>query len=150
MKKKIKLKDMTKEQWKRFKKNDCYNNIVECKNCPLKYINCSYSDKDKELWIYHKNLYSDKLLDYEIEIEEPDILSKAEKEYLSAVIKPFRDRVIFIKKVKCANNNYFISIKISSELSQSGEERIYFPFFQNDMYKRMESNKDYTLEDLDL
>lgn len=147
MKRKIKLRDMTKEQWERFKKNDCYNNIMECENCPLKYVNCSYSDEDKELWIDNKDLYSDKLLDYEVEIEE-NILNEKEKEYLRAVIKPFRDRVSSIKKVEI-NDKYFISIKIQSKFTLS-KEPIDLPMFNNDMYKGMESNKNYTLEDLDL
>ncbi len=149
MKKIIKLRDMTKEQWERFKKNDCYNNIMECENCPLKYVNCSYSDEDKELWINHKDLYSDKLLDYEVEIEE-NILNEKEKEYLSYVIKPFRNRVFNIKKVECSNNSYFINIKVISKLFPSIKENICLPFFQNEIYKGMESDKDYTLEDLDL
>lgn len=148
MKRKIKLRDLTAKQWDENKGIEC-NKCKHCDNCKFGYINCDTSNF-KSSWINNKDMFSDKFLNQEIEIEGPDILSEAEKEYLSAVIKPFRDRVIFIKKVKCANNNYFISIKISSELSQSGEGRIYFPFFQNDMYKGMEANKKYTLEELDL
>ena len=151
MKRKIKLKDMTSEQWKRFKKNDCYNNIMECENCPLKYVNCSYSDEDKELWINHKDLYSDKLLDYEIEIEMPDILNEQEKEYLRAVIKPFRDRVISIRKnFDVFKDAYSIFIYIKSTMEIGKVESIGLPFFKNNMYMGMEHTTNYTLEELGL
>ena len=152
MKKIIKLRDMTKEQWERFKKNDCYNNIMTCENCPLKYVNCSYSDGDKELWINNKDLYSDKLLDYEVEIEE-NILNEKEKEYLKAVIKPFRDRVINIRKcVETFDKKlYFrIEIKLKSKVGIIGYEFISLPYFKNIMYKYMPPYHDYTLEDLGL
>lgn len=150
MKRKIKLRDMTKEQWDKNRDSLCKLDKSEnCDKCIFQWVGCDDSIL-RSSWINHKNLYSDKFLDQEVEIEAPDILNEEEKEYLNAVIKPFRNRDIYIKKVKCANNNYFISIKISSELAQSGEEKIYFPFFQNDMYKRMEINRDYTLKELDL
>lgn len=151
MKRKIKLRDMTKEQWERFRKNDCYNNIVECKNCPLKHVNCSYFDEDTEQWIDNKDLYSDKLLDQEVEIEMLDILDKQEKEYLRAVIRPFRNRVISIKKIEIKIENlYSICIKVKSEFTLSEIEHIDLPIFKNDMYMGMEANKSYTLEELDL
>lgn len=150
MKRKIKLRDMTKEQWERFKKNDCYNNIMTCENCPLKYVNCSYSDGDKELWINNKDLYSDKLLDYEVEIEE-NILNEKEKEYLKAVIKPFRDRVISIRKnFDVFKDAYSIFIYIKSTMEIGKVESIGLPFFKNNMYMGMEHTTNYTLEELDL
>lgn len=150
MKKIIKLRDMTKEQWERFKKNDCYNNIMTCENCPLKYVNCSYSDGDKELWINNKDLYSDKLLDYEVEIEE-NILNEKEKEYLKAVIKPFRDRVINIRKnFDVCKDAYSIFIYIKSTMEIGKVESIGLPFFKNNMYMGMEHTTNYTLEELDL
>lgn len=144
MKKRIKLRDMTKEQWEKF---ECGSNL-RCEKCMFNPINCC-QDVYRLDWTKHKDLYSDKFLDQEAEIEVPDILTKAEKEYLKAVIKPFRDRVIYIKKVKCPNQ-YFISIKINSKIVDSGEEYIMLPFFQNEMYVGMKDDKKYTLEDLDL
>ena len=133
MKRKIKLRDMTQEHWERFKKNDCYNNIMTCENCPLKYVNCSYSDGDKELWINNKDLYSDKLLDYEVEIEE-NILNEKEKEYLSNIIKPFRDRVFCIGKARY-DDVWFISIVVN--FNKSKRKTIKLPIFQKDIYKNM-------------
>lgn len=148
MKRKIKLRDMTKEQW------DIYgNNICKlygcCRNCILRILKCSKSNFESS-WINHKEMLSNKILDMEIEIEEPDILNEVEKEYLSNIIKPFRDRVISIEKVGWFNNKYFIGIKINSKLVDYGEEYFTLPFFQNEMYVGMKDDKEYTLKDLDL
>ena len=71
MKKLIKLRDLTKEQWDIINQNECFK-IVDCKNCLFDHVNCSYS-YDEDSWIHHKDSYSDKFLDQEIEIEVPDI-----------------------------------------------------------------------------
>lgn len=78
--------------------------------------------------------------------EFKEILNDKEKEYLSYVIRPFRNRVKNIKKVlhhdckKC-----WIKIKLTTD------EGIDFPFFKEDtMYKGMEINKEYTLKELGL
>lgn len=145
MKRKIKLRDLTKEQWDNFLENKCY---MFCDTCPLSNARCQKSES-KSSWFNNKDLFSDKYLNQEIEIEEPDILNEVEKEYLKVVIRPFRNRVIYIKKVKCPNG-YFISIKINSKFLDSGEEYIMSPFFQNEMYVGMKDDKEYTLKDLDL
>lgn len=77
------------------------------------------------------------------EINKKPILNEAEKEYLSSVIKPFRDRA------KCIINDErhdkeFICIELE-------HEDVLLPHFEpNTMYKGMELYKGYTLEDLDL
>lgn len=70
-KKKVKLRDLTKEQYKAFVDNKCGNQIVGigCVDCPFYHISCLYG-KDNKCWIDNKDLYSDKFLDQEIEIEE--------------------------------------------------------------------------------
>ena len=78
-----------------------------------------------------------------IKLPKP-ILDEKEKEYLSAVIKPFRDRVISISK-KSANYGEFIDILIDEA------EDIYLPYFKpGKMYQGMGVNKEYTLEELGL
>ena len=77
------------------------------------------------------------------------ILTEKEKDYLSSVIKPFRDKVISIR-CNCAIDNYNC---IVIELKQDGfsKEFINLPFFKSDtMYKGMQAGKDYTLEELEL
>ena len=150
MKRKIKLRDMTKEQWDTNRSSLCkLFSQNSCENCIFQWAVCSDSLL-KNAWINNKDLYSDKFLDQEVEIEAPDILDEAEKRYLRAVIRPFRNKIIYIKKVKHDNDKYFISINTSSEITSSGDEKILFPFFQNGMYIGMEDDKEYTLEELNL
>ena len=72
------------------------------------------------------------------------ILDDVEKEYLSAVIRPFKDRVKYIRKYDCPIRE-FIEIGISNDAT------IAFPNFKKGtMYKGMEANKEYTLKELGL
>lgn len=75
----------------------------------------------------------------------PDILTDKEKDYLSAVIKPFREDVAHITKMDITySKREFICIRINREC-------IIFPkFAKGTMYKGMEANKKYTLEELGL
>ena len=73
------------------------------------------------------------------------ILDNIEKNYLSNIIKPFRDRIDYIAKVNLANRREYILIKMKNM------EMISLPFFTaGTMYKGMENDKDYILKDLDL
>lgn len=73
------------------------------------------------------------------------ILDEKEKEYLSAVIKPFKERIDYIKKMTYEDKYEYISIMIKNDVS------IVFPNFnKNKMYKGMKLCKHYTLEELDL
>ena len=80
--------------------------------------------------------------------EEHQILDKKEKEYLSAVIKPFRKRIKYITKHRSnitLPNNAFILIFLKDV------ETISLPLFKSEtMYKGMEPNKKYTLKELGL
>lgn len=149
MKKKIKLRDLTKEQWDDWLRINC---CVECSNCPAKGGSCAESD-DESVWINNKEIFNDKFLDKEIEIEVPDILDKKEKEYLSAVIKPFRDKIRFIaKQEELYYNAESIHITINVEIGDKQTiQTITLPYFlKNSAYKRMKLNKIYTLKELGL
>ena len=79
------------------------------------------------------------------EYKEP-ILDDAEKEYLSAVIKPFRKKISCIRKTKdprkCEN---YIKIECCDG------DLMHFPNLSNDaMYKGMKLDRKYTLEELGL
>ena len=149
MKRKIKLRDLTKEQWDNYINNICRKVLLYCKDCPFYGANCGFSEDD-ESWINHKDLYSDKFLNQEVEIEVFEgILTKEEKEYLSKKIKPFRHRVISIAKIGY-NDRYFIAIRIQSKFTLSKMEHTDMPIFNTDMYEGMESNKDYTFKELGL
>lgn len=141
-----KLRDVTPEEYNEYTNRNC--NTTKCKDCIFYQSNCSVEDRGGG-WIFNKDLYSDKFLDQTIEVEVPDILNKEEKEYLSAVIKPFRDRVICIKKVTSTlyNDREFIEITIDNLFAK----RFDLPYFKkNSMYRDMESYRKYTLEELGL
>lgn len=154
MKRKIKLRDMTKEQWDKNTYSLCklymHKDCKDCKGCIFEMVFCSPSIL-RYSWINNKDLYNDKFLDQEVEIETPDILDEAEKRYLRAVIRPFRNRVISISKYFYVfDNAYAIDIYTKSSVGIFETEIIRLPLFRNEMYKGMEKNKSYTLEELDL
>lgn len=75
----------------------------------------------------------------------PKILDDVEKAYLSAVIKPFRKKVKYIEKRFWTPNLEYLSIRLKNN------EFFAFPNFKKGkMYKGMEHDKYYTLEDLGL
>ena len=76
------------------------------------------------------------------EHKEP-ILDDAEKRYLSAVIRPFRDRVKYIEKIDCACEEY-IYIQVNRDWT------ILPRFKEGTMYKGMKPDHEYTLEELGL
>lgn len=84
------------------------------------------------------------------EYKEP-ILDDAERKYLSAVIKPFKANVTGICKLRFYS--YFCCIRIYAESipSEVRADVIDLPLFEIDtMYKGMETNKHYSLEELGL
>ena len=77
------------------------------------------------------------------------ILTEKEREYLSAVTKPFRDRIVWIKKVSSPTLNHEY-IKICYQ-DNNYTIVLDFPDFKvGTMYKGMELGKEYTLEELGL
>ena len=89
-----------------------------------------------------------------IKIEEPtyqtvyeskvEILDEVEKRYLRGVIRPFRDKVTCIRKFVYSTGNAKIDINVENWY-------ICLPTFpKNQMYKNMEDDKEYTLEELGL
>ena len=84
-----------------------------------------------------------RLLIGEIEIEKP-ILDKVEKRYLENVLRPFKDRVKYVKKKNTSNQQY-LYIKLE------GYECIELPYFEkNTMYEGMITSQAYTLKELGL
>ncbi len=78
-------------------------------------------------------------------IQEKGILDEAEKRYLKAVIRPFKNRVITIVKENCCDGNCYISISLNNA------EEIFLPNFKKGtMYNGMEEDKEYTLKELKL
>lgn len=80
-----------------------------------------------------------------------EVLDEKEKKYLSAVIKPFRNRVINICKLELISCNQFIHMEVKRCDEDTKYEYINLPFFKKDtMYKNMKVGKDYTLKELGL
>ena len=73
------------------------------------------------------------------------ILTDKEKAYLSAVINPFREKVEYIQKCFDLGSKAYIYIYVKKCGSM-----IFPTFRKGTMYKGMEVNKKYTLEELGL
>ena len=141
-----KLRDVTREEYVEWCRK-C--KLADCRVCIFDKVNCNIGSIRS--WVENKDLYSDKFLDQTIEVEVPEILTKEEKEYLGAVIKPFRDKVIYIKKKvwETYKRKYItIGFRDTNAISNASFS---FPDLPNDeMYKGMEGNRPYKLEELGL
>ncbi|MBS5114142.1 MAG: hypothetical protein KHY88_00315 [Erysipelotrichaceae bacterium] len=102
--------------------------------------------------IHNESILVDLLCgNYEI---EQSILDEVEKRYLESVLRPFKDRVIYICKV-CSNyfENDTIYIRICLDHCEDAEYKEIFRlpcFHENEMYKGMKLDKHYTLKELGL
>lgn len=65
--KKKKLRDLTEEDFKKWTKANCCKTV--CSDCLFCNVYCD-SNIAKRVWINHKDLYSDKFLDQEVEVPE--------------------------------------------------------------------------------
>ena len=77
-------------------------------------------------------------------------LDEKEREYLSAVIKPFRSHVVFIRKIyleSAGKERIEIVIEVNSCFHHY---MILPPFDKGTMYQGVELDKEYSLEDLGL
>lgn len=86
------------------------------------------------------------------EIYKEKILTDEEKEYISNVIKPFKNRVCYIIKYTnlCALNEEYIQICVKSYNNELDED-INLPIFvEGSMYKNMKKVHRYSLKELDL
>ena len=87
------------------------------------------------------------------EHEQEQILNDAEKKYLSAVIKPFRDKVNYICKVNYYNNpevDVYKAQHIVIGLNDNSPEVVLPLFKAGTIYKGMVAGHVYILEDLGL
>lgn len=80
-----------------------------------------------------------------IEETKKEILDKEEKEYLEAVLKPFKDKVDCITK-SSSLGGYYINVELCNG------DNLPFPDFseQADMYVNMKPERAYTLKELGL
>lgn len=85
------------------------------------------------------------------ELYKETILTKEEKEYLSKVIKPFKNRVCYIIKYKkLFSPEEYIQIRVKSYDNELYED-IYLPVFvEGSMYKNIKACHKYSLKELGL
>lgn len=83
-------------------------------------------------------------------IVHPQILDDAEKKYLSAVIKPFRDRIKYIGKGFVDDWVDYARCYIYIVCTDANDDMTFPAFREIDMYKGMEINRKYTLKELGL
>ena len=99
---------------------------------------------------YKANYYENKksLVDWLLQDYKEPILEEDEREYLAAVIRPFKENVCTVCKKyiqSCSGLSYeYIVVKLNAE-------RWCFPkFVEGTMYKGMKVDKQYTLQELGL
>lgn len=103
----------------------------------------------KALIIYGYNVVEgftyDKLMQWLLSEYKEPILDEVEREYLSAVCRPYK--VEHILKAGIINNKVWLSVGVSS--ITIGIEELKLPLFEkNTMYKGMEVGKYYTPQEL--
>lgn len=76
-------------------------------------------------------------------VKLPFALTKEEKDYLSEVVKPFRDKIEYIKRLT------FDSVDSIQIITEKGITAVLF-FETDTRYKNMEPDREYTLAELGL
>ena len=85
------------------------------------------------------------------------VLDKEEREYLEAFLKPFKDRVLSIRKdsyetasIEVEEGEY-LSIDMKSAIEADCYDTVELPFFKKgSMYRGLKLKKEYTLDELGL
>ena len=67
--KKVKLRDLTEEQFTKWMQKHCKKYDEGCNGCPFKKVLCSWFPNIDDWWIRNKDVYSDEFLDQTIEVE---------------------------------------------------------------------------------
>lgn len=126
---------------------------VLLKTCRNKFENETDVSKIDELTDF-KDKYYGKIIKIEeptytaVYEHKPEILDEAEKRYLRGVIRPFRNRVSAIRKMRYVSKNKesaYIQIQYKDDAPTN------FPCYKDGtMYDGMEADRDYTLEELGL
>lgn len=120
----------------------------ELRNAPAVFDKVK-KNLDSNIRSQYGQTYADDILEWMSRPYKEPILEEDERNYLSNVIKPYKNKVTGITKVKdeYKENMRYIRITVRSV----GTEYINLPWFkENTMYKGMKDLKDYTLEELGL
>lgn len=148
MKKTIKLRDLTKEQFVAWCRENCphqsyMNTRMDCnEKCPFAHVLCN--ERDENCWIYNKEDFSDKFLDQTIEIEVPDLLTEEEKSLLKQLVKLSAHRITGIEFDE-EENDICVGFMVAGLL----EDNEKFDF-KKGLFKGVEMGKLYSLSYLGL
>ena len=131
---------------------ECWYDSESANQCSKSYC---LSKAIKEVYIDRCKDKSITMLEWLCEEYKEPILDEEERKYLSAVIKPFRNRIVSIAKIKDwidENSNLeVVEIVLKLPNKYQGLEYVQLPYFEKDtMYKNMKANKRYTLEEVGL
>lgn len=145
MKKKIKLRKLSKEQYRKYKDGGCNGH---CNECMFGSVNCVSASES--CWVLNKDIYSDKFLDQEIEIEIPTFTDK-ERTYLHNFLEPYKDRIVAIKVCKDTLRPDYANliIRVKSIVEEIIIEEIYLPLFKiGTMYTGLKIDSMYEIIEL--
>lgn len=124
-------------------KDEIFNRINECELAKAIYLvkEGKMDDCDRKCKLC-RDAYVKWLI---AECKEP-VLDDKEREYLSYGIRPFREKIECIYKHQMPyRDEYYIVVRL-----KDGDSLMYPRFKGNTMYKGMEVEKEYTLEELGL
>ena len=103
---------------------------------------------DNRTFTWEKSLLLDDILIGTRKIIKP-ILTEKEKEYLSAVIKPFKDKVAYIVKQQGFKDSERLPVEFI--IIYVDDEKLILPSYdKGTLYKDMKLAEKYTVEDLGL
>ena len=108
---------------------------LSCKDCLFNPAGCDCGERALR-WLEQEHV-------------EP-LLNDAERQYLEAVIRPFKDRAIGVTKYKFSNDYAWLYIDVAG-VTESTFDGFSLPAFRKDSaYLGMKFDKEYTLEELGL
>lgn len=136
---KIKLRDMTIEDMKVFDEKVCSE--TRCSECIFSKVSCN----NDNCWVRHKELYSDEFLNQEIDLPQDTILTERDKAFLLNNIRAIDYDIIGVVKTR------FDMVEIHLRWGYNSIFKIQYPPFTNNyMFRNLEKDKLYSLEDLGL
>ena len=124
------------------KYRDRLENYKTSLDCDIRRIR-ENPEEIKKRSCYSKSCFECRKENIEWLLSEAQILDDVEKKYLSAVIRPFKNKVKSILKLSIANEWIVIQMDDSYEIDLP-------KFKKGTMYQGMEGNRRYTLEELGL
>lgn len=147
---KIVFNNLNDKKFKEMKDYICKKQ-KNCKRCIFNETHCGLYAND--IATYRKML-DEKILNKEFKIKDEILLNDKETEYLKNVIKPFRNRVIYIQKEECyhTNSNFqYITIVVAPLNEDFSSDIVRLPKFKaGTQYKFLKLDIQYKLEDLGL